>query len=84
VSIGVTSNSQFSGGGVSNYGLPQPVTAPISPLSLSSKTAGSANARTAWRTQDANSRSPMAYSSRTSGTTISFDDGGTTPKVEIK
>jgi hypothetical protein len=43
------------------------------PLSLSANTTGSVAARTAWRSNDRGS-SPAAYSSKTRGTTLNWDD----------
>ena len=42
------------------------------PLSLSSSTTGSIARRTAWRSSDGNG--PSAYSSKTRGTTLNWDD----------
>jgi hypothetical protein len=47
------------------------------PLSLSSSTTGSIARRTSWRSNDGGG--PSAYSSKTRGTTLNWDD---TPKVE--
>lgn len=49
------------------------------PLSLSSGTAGSIANSTAWRTRDLGGGKPLAYGSKTAGTTLKFDDdkGGT-------
>lgn len=44
------------------------------PLSLSSGTTGSAAQATAWRNKGLGGGRPLAYSSKTRGTTFSFDD----------
>lgn len=43
------------------------------PLALSSNTAGSVAARLAWRSNERGSN-PAAYSAKTRGTTLNFDD----------
>jgi hypothetical protein len=48
------------------------------PLSLSSATTGSAAQATAWRNQSIGKGSPLAYSSKTRGTTFSWDDSSST------
>ena len=48
------------------------------PLSLSSSTTGSIARRTAWRSSDGNG--PSAYSSKTRGTTLNWDDA---PKASM-
>jgi hypothetical protein len=48
------------------------------PLALSSSTTGSTAARLAWRSNERGS-GPSAYSSKTRGTTLNWDD---TPKAE--
>lgn len=49
------------------------------PLSLSSGTTGSTAARLAWRSNERGG-SPSAYSSKTRGTTLNWDDA---PKAEL-
>lgn len=44
------------------------------PLSLSKATTGSAAQATAWRNQSLGKGGPLAYSSKTRGTTFSWDD----------
>ena len=44
------------------------------PLSLSKATTGSAAQATAWRNQSIGKSGPLAYSSKTRGTTFSWDD----------
>ena len=44
------------------------------PLSLSSSTTGSANQATAWRNRSLGGGKPLSYSSKTRGTTFSFDE----------
>jgi hypothetical protein len=59
----------------------QPVQPDITPpLSLSSATTGSAAQATAWRNQSLGKGGPLAYSSKTRGTTFSWDDT-TTPSA---
>jgi hypothetical protein len=53
----------------------QPVQPDITPpLSLSTATTGSAAQATAWRNQSLGKGGPLAYSSKTRGTTFSWDD----------
>ena len=47
------------------------------PLSLSKATTGSAAQATAWRNQSIGKGGPLAYSSKTRGTTFSWDDTAT-------
>ena len=61
------SSSQFSDSGMEK----QPSSPP--PLSLSSSTTGSIASRLAWRSNERGS-SPAAYSSKTRGSTINWDD----------
>lgn len=51
------------------------------PLSLSKNTTGSAAQATAWRNRSLAGGRPLAYSSKTAGTTYNFDDnaGGVSP-----
>jgi hypothetical protein len=51
------------------------------PLSLSKSTTGSAAQATAWRNQSLGKGGPLAYSSKTRGTTFSWDDTAATPSV---
>lgn len=44
------------------------------PLSLSASTTGSAAQATAWRSSSMGKGGPLAYSSKTRGTTFSWDD----------
>lgn len=48
------------------------------PLSLGKSTTGSAAQATAWRNQSIGKGGPLAYSSKTRGTTFSWDDTSTT------
>ncbi len=48
------------------------------PLSLSKSTTGSAAQATAWRNQSIGKGGPLAYSSKTRGTTFSWDDTAST------
>jgi hypothetical protein len=48
------------------------------PLSLSKATTGSAAQATAWRNQSIGKGVPLAYSSKTRGTTFSWDDTAST------
>lgn len=52
------------------------------PLSLSSGTTGSAAQATAWRNRGLGGGRPMSYSSKTRGTTYSFDDATPTKAPE--
>jgi len=53
----------------------QPVQPDVTPpLSLSKSTTGSAAQATAWRNQSLGKGGPLAYSSKTRGTTFSWDD----------
>lgn len=53
----------------------QPVQPDITPpLSLSAATTGSAAQATAWRNQSLGKGGPLAYSSKTRGTTFNWDD----------
>ena len=52
------------------------------PLSLSSGTTGSAAQATAWRNRSLGGGRPLAYSSKTRGTTFSFDDSTPTKAPE--
>lgn len=65
------SSSQFS-----NYGEQANITPP---LSLSSGTTGSTASRLAWRSNERGS-SPAAYSNKTRGTTLNWDDA---PKADL-
>lgn len=47
------------------------------PLSLSAATTGSAAQATAWRSQSLGKGGPLAYSSKTKGSTFSWDDSAT-------
>ena len=47
------------------------------PLSLSASTTGSAAQATAWRNQSLGKGGPLAYSSKTRGTTFNWDDTAT-------
>jgi hypothetical protein len=51
------------------------------PLALGKNTTGSAASATAWRNRTLGRGRPMAYSSKTAGTTYNFDDnaGGASP-----
>jgi hypothetical protein len=51
------------------------------PLSLSKATTGSAAQATAWRNQSIGKGGPLAYSSKTRGTTFSWDDTPATPSA---
>jgi hypothetical protein len=51
------------------------------PLSLSKATTGSAAQATAWRNQSIGKGGPLAYSSKTRGTTFSWDDAAATPSA---
>jgi hypothetical protein len=65
------SSSQFS-----------PVTPDITtPLSLSKATTGSAAQATAWRNRSLGEGRPLALSSKTQGTTFSWDDSSSQPSV---
>lgn len=68
------SSSQF--GGVSGVEQQSNVTPP---LSLSSSTTGSIASRLAWRSNE-RGNSPAAYSSKTRGTTINWDE---TPQSQL-
>ena len=63
------SSSLFGDNPFKNFGKQANVEAP---LSLSSSTTGSIARRTAWRSSDGNG--PSAYSSKTRGTTLNWDD----------
>jgi hypothetical protein len=55
------------------------------PLSLSKATTGSAAQATAWRNQSLGKGGPLAYSSKTRGTTFNWDDaapGSTLPQSD--
>lgn len=45
------------------------------PLALGAGTAGSVAQRTAWRSNDPEADIPVAYSAKTSGTTLNWDAG---------
>jgi len=47
------------------------------PLSLSTATRGSGNARTAWTNKSLSGNTPLSLSSHTEGTTYKFDDNQT-------
>jgi hypothetical protein len=51
------------------------------PLSLSKATTGSAAQATAWRNQSIGKGGPLAYSSKTRGTTFSWDDTASTNTI---
>jgi hypothetical protein len=51
------------------------------PLSLSKATTGSAAQATAWRNQSIGKGGPLSYSSKTRGTTFSWDDTAATPSA---
>jgi hypothetical protein len=51
------------------------------PLSLSSATTGSAAQATAWRNQSLGKGGPLAYSSKTRGSTFSWDDNAAGPSL---
>jgi len=51
------------------------------PLSLSKATTGSAAQATAWRNQSLGKGVPLAYSSKTRGTTFSWDDTAAGPSL---
>ena len=60
----------------------QPVQPDITPpLSLSTATTGSAAQATAWRNQSLGKGGPLAYSSKTRGTTFSWDDAAAGPSL---
>ena len=67
------SSSQFSDSGMNTPPSPPP------PLSLSSGTTGSIASRLAWRSNERGS-SPAAYSNKTRGTTLNWDDA---PKADL-
>lgn len=67
------SSSQFS-----DSGMDKPPSSPP-PLSLSSGTTGSTASRLAWRSNERGS-GPAAYSNKTRGTTINWDDA---PKADL-
>lgn len=52
------------------------------PLSLSSGTTGSAAQATAWRNRSLGGGRPLAYSSKTAGTTFKWDDATPTKAPE--
>lgn len=45
------------------------------PLAMSSSTSGSVAQRTAWRSNDPEADTPVAYSAKTAGTTLNWDAG---------
>jgi hypothetical protein len=51
------------------------------PLSLGKSTTGSAAQATAWRNQSLGKGGPLAYSSKTRGTTFSWDDTSSAPSL---
>jgi hypothetical protein len=51
------------------------------PLSLSKATTGSAAQATAWRNQSLGKGGPLAYSSKTRGTTFNWDDTAAGPSL---
>jgi hypothetical protein len=51
------------------------------PLSLSASTTGSAAQATAWRNQSLGKGGPLAYSSKTRGSTFSWDDNAVGPSL---
>jgi hypothetical protein len=63
------SSTQFDGEDNSN-----PTPQIETPLALGKNTAGSAASATAWRNKSLGGGRPMAYSSKTAGTTYNFDD----------
>ena len=64
------SSSLFGDNPFKNFGKQAEVE---TPLSLSSSTTGSVARRTAWRSNDRGG-SPSAYSAKTKGTTLNWDD----------
>ena len=60
----------------------QPVTPDVTaPLSLSKSTTGSAAQATAWRNSSLGRSGPLAYSSKTRGTTFNWDDTAASPSL---
>jgi hypothetical protein len=51
------------------------------PLSLSKATTGSAAQATAWRSNSLGKGSPLAYSSKTKGSTFNWDDTAASPTI---
>ena len=60
----------------------QPVTPDVTaPLSLGKSTTGSAAQATAWRSNSLGKGGPLAYSSKTRGTTFNWDDTTSSPSL---